>query len=282
MKGEVKTGTFLDRLEEAFREKESVLCIGLDPALPEQRSRFVIPSKYLRERDDSEARLEFCLDIIEKVADFCVAAKPNEQYLHGFTSQQHRKLTDSIRDHGLISIYDCKLGDVRDTAESAIFYYHKWGYDGITFNPFPGNMEEIVEIAHGYSPQIGVLVLTLMSNPEAEKFMKNAKIGHEPVYLKIAEDVKRYNADGCVVGATNHVKEYNLKAVRERVGEDKILLIPGIGVQGGDPEKVIKNGGRNLLINVGRDIIYSEKPEMKAKEYCRIFNDLREKYKGNS
>lgn len=269
--------TFIQIFEEALRVKNSILCVGLDPALPQQRESNVIPSKYLDRDDENEARLKFCLELLDETADFCVAAKPNEQYLRGFTTNQHRKLTDSIRKRGLLSIYDCKLGDIRDTAESALFYYHKWGYDAITFNPFPGNIAEVVRIAHSYDPQIGIIVLTLMSNPEAETFMKNATIARTPVYLRIASDVKKHGADGCVVGATGHVTEKNIMSIRKRAGSDKVILVPGIGAQKGDPEKVVKAGGQNILINVGRDIIYSVNPGKKAEEYCRLFNEIRNK-----
>lgn len=270
---------FINRSSRSSKEKDSVLCVGLDPALPEQRQGYVIPSKYLAEDDDSEARLNFCLDVLEQVADFCAAAKMNEQYLRGFSSTQHQKLTRAIHEHGLVSIYDCKLGDIRDTVESALFYLHNWGYDGITFNPLPGNMDEVVKTAHSYDPQIGVLALTLMSNPEAEVFMRNARIDHKPLYLKIAEDVRTYNADGCVVGSTGYVTEDDIRIVRNIVGVERLLLVPGIGAQRGDANKAVKAGGENILINVGRDIIYSSNPCGKAEEYCRAFNNIRKKYR---
>jgi orotidine-5'-phosphate decarboxylase len=270
--------TFIERFEVLQSVKNSIICIGLDPAVPEQRTKNVIPENYSRDAENSELRLNFCLDILEKTADFCVAAKPNEQYVRGFTSKQHQELTSAIRNHNLVSIYDCKLGDIRDTAESALFYYHKWGYDGITFNPFPGNIAEVVRIAHDYTPQIGIIVLTLMSNPEAETFMRYAKVGRQAVYLKIADDVKKFGADGCVVGATGHVTGDDIKKIRRRAGKDKVFLVPGIGAQKGDPEKVIKYGGNNILINIGRDIIYSDAPRKKVQEYFEIFNKIRREH----
>jgi orotidine-5'-phosphate decarboxylase len=271
------TKTFLQAYQKALKEKNSVLCLGLDPALPQQRKNDVMPASYEVLDDENETRLNFCLDVLNKTSDFCVAAKPNEQYLRGFTSKQHKELADAIRNRGLLSIYDCKLGDIRDTAESAIFHIQRWGYDAITFNPFPGNTEEIVKIAHSYNPQLGIIVLTLMSNPEAQLFMKQAQVDGMPVYLKVASEVKKYGADGCVVGATGHVTETEITSIRKIAGKDKIFLIPGIGTQRGDPEKVIKNSGKNILINVGRDIIYSENPGNKAKEYCSLFNNLRKR-----
>ncbi len=269
------TSPFLAKFENIMQEKDTILCIGLDPALPEQRSSHTIASHYLQKAAEDEARLHFCLDMVEKTAEFCLAAKPNEQYVRGFTAKQHQILTDSIRKRGLLSIYDCKLGDIRDTAESAIFHFKKWGYDAITVNPFPGNLEELVKIAHETQHSLGIIVLTLMSNPEAEKLMRNALIRERPVFVEIAKDVKKYSADGCVVGATGHVTAGDIKLIRSEAGEDKILLIPGVGAQKGDPEKVINAGGRNILINVGRDVIYSGNPEKRAEDYCKMFNRMR-------
>lgn len=270
--------SFITRFEKSLTARNTILCVGLDPALPEQREKNVLPDRYLLENKENESRLNFCIDIINEVADFCIAAKPNEQYLRGFTSADHIKLTNFIHKNDLLAIYDCKLGDIRDTVESALFFYHKWGYDAITLNPFPGNIEEVVKIAHKFSPQLGIIVLTLMSNPEAKTFMKSAKISATPLFLRVATDTKKYCADGCVVGATGHVTEEDIQAIRKRAGKDKILLIPGIGTQKGDPEKVIKTAGKNILINVSRDIIYDNNPRLQAEEYCETFNKIRKNY----
>lgn len=271
--------SFLEKFSLLRKEKESILCIGLDPALPRQRNQNVIPRDYIK-NDDDTARLNFCLDIIEQTKDFCCAFKPNYQYLIGFTKSLHQKLTDAIHESGSLSILDYKLNDIRDTVESGIFHLAECGYDAITFNPFMGNLSEVLNFAHenikklkGY--ELGIIVLTLTSNPEAVKYMKEATINGKPLYLSIAEDVKTYGADGCVVGATDHVTEENIKLIREIVGEDKVFLVPGIGAQKGDPEKIIRAGGKNILINVGRDIIYSEAPSKKAKMYRDMFNKLR-------
>lgn len=265
---------FVRKFEKMLLEKNTLLCVGLDPALPQQRTANTIPEHYFQKVNEHEARLNFCLRTLEKTADFCIAAKPNEQYVRGFTAREHQILTEYISKLGLLSIYDCKLGDIRDTAESAIFHFRKWGYDAITVNPFPGNLRELVRIAHGTSPSLGIIVLTLMSNVEAEKLMRRARIDNHPIFVEVARDVKRHSADGCVVGATGHVTQEDIRLIRNEAGEDKILLIPGVGAQKGDPEKVIKAGGKNILLNVGRDIIYSSDPRNKAKQYHKMFNEL--------
>jgi len=272
---------FDERVLTIMEKKRSVLCVGLDCALPKQRSKNTIPSSYLEVLDQNEARLNFCLDIIEEIRDYSIAAKPNQQYVMGFTKEQHRTLTDAIRRNQMVSILDYKLNDIGDTVDSAIFHLAECGYDAITFNPLPGNLEETVRLAHEFARklrgyELGIIVLTLMSNPEAAKYMKEATIRDKPFYMAIAEEVRDYKADGCVVGATGHVTEDNIKEIRAVVGEDKVFLVPGVGVQRGDPEKIIRGGGQNILINVGRDIIYSSSPKETAKEYQTMFDEIRQ------
>jgi orotidine-5'-phosphate decarboxylase len=264
-----------------MKEKDSVLCVGLDPALPSQRSKDVIPQQYLKVDDENEVRLDFCLDIVEQVNESCTAAKPNQQYVFGWTKKQHQKLTSAIRKANMLSILDYKLNDIRDTVESSLFHLAECGYDAITFNPLMGNLEETVKFAHESSKkargyELGIIVLTLTSNPEAIKYMKQATLDKQPLYKSIAQDIRTYNADGAVVGATGHVAQEDIETIRKTIGEDKVILVPGVGTQRGDPVKIIKAGSRNILINVGRDITYADNPGIKAEEYMKLFRQAGE------
>jgi len=268
---------FREKVLDCYRRKNSVLCVGLDPALPLQRSSNVLPPRFGSERDENKSRLDFCLSLVEETSPYCIAFKPNQQYVAGFTSNDHRSLTDTIKASGCFSILDYKLNDIGDTVESAVFHIKRWGYDAITFSPFLGNMEGTVKLAHSGEQKLGVIVLTLTSNPEAVRYQKETKLNGKPFYLAIAEDVQKYGADGCVVGATGHVTTDEIRAIREVAGSDKIFLVPGVGAQKGDPQKVIESGG-NVLINVSRDVIYSESPREKAKEYAELFRALGGKF----
>ena len=273
--------SFLNAFSKLLKEKESVLCVGLDPALPSQRSKDIIPQRYIQVDDENEDRLNFCLDMVEQVNDSCIAAKPNQQYVFGWTKKQHQKLTHAARKARMLSILDYKLNDIRDTVESSIFHLAECGYDAITFNPFMGNLEETVKFAHesaqkarGY--ELGIIVLTLTSNPEALKYMKQANLDGQPLYQSIAQEILKYNADGAVVGATGHVTQTDIATVRKTIGDERVILFPGIGAQKGDPEKIAKTGKQNIIINVGRDIIYSDNPSKKAENYRSLFNRFRE------
>jgi len=267
--------TFRDRFQQALYVKDSILCIGLDPALPGQREKNVIPERYVKRFGPTEGRLQFCMDILDQASPFAIAAKPNEQYTFGFSTEQHRRLVDYIHDKGLFAIDDCKLGDIDDTAESKIFWMHQVGYDAITAHTQQGNLDQLVKFAHSHEPQIGVIALTLMSNPGAVKGFKESKTGDKPDYLAIAEDVKATGADGVVVGSTGHVTEDEISAIVNACGRDKFLLSPGVGAQQGDYEKIIRNWGENLVINVGRGIMNSPNPAVAAEEWNLKFNEAR-------
>jgi len=268
------SGLFKDKVKEAIRERRSVLCVGLDPALPNQRRRNTIPKSYLESADDAEARLNFCLDVVDKVSGFCSAIKVNEQYLKGLNLRQHLTLTKRISEKGLVCIYDLKIGDIGESVRAGLFHVKAWGYNAVTFNPLPGNLKEVLEEARREKP-IGVLTLTLMSNPESEKYFLKTRVNGKPLYLEVAEEVRRFNGDGCVVGATGHVTKGHIMRVRETVGPDRVVLFPGVGAQGGDVKKIIEAGGEVILINVGRDIIYSKNPSEKAEKYREMFNSMR-------
>jgi orotidine-5'-phosphate decarboxylase len=268
---------FIDKFTKLLKEKNSLLCVGLDPALPEQRAENTIPLRFLNNSggDKNESRLQFCFEIIDKTADYALAAKPNEQYLRGLNSEQQTRLSRYIHQHNLLAIYDCKLGDIGDTAESNLFWMHAWGYDAITVHTQPGNLGQITTLAHNYKPSIGIIALVLMSNPEATKYMKESEYKGKPIFQVIAEEVKATGADGCVVGATGHVTEQDIKSIRSLCGESKVFLIPGVGTQRGDPSKIIRGAGENILINVGRDIMYNHDPAGRARYYFELFNELR-------
>ncbi|MEM3004814.1 MAG: orotidine 5'-phosphate decarboxylase / HUMPS family protein, partial [Candidatus Bathyarchaeia archaeon] len=139
---------FLEKVQLTQRERRSLLCVGLDPALPAQRREHTIDRRYLEGADENEARLSFCLEIIEATKDYACAFKPNQQYVLGWTGEDHGRLTSAIHESGAVSILDCKLGDIGDTNASALYHIRRWGYDAITFNPLLGNLKGTVESAH--------------------------------------------------------------------------------------------------------------------------------------
>jgi orotidine-5'-phosphate decarboxylase len=264
---------FQEKVRKVQRRKDTILCVGLDPALPGQRKGQVIPEKYVG-ADENSTRLQFCLDIIERTNQYASVYKPNFQYIMGFTSREHSMLVSAIKKVDAVAILDYKLNDIGDTMESALFHFSRWGYDAVTFNPFLGNLAQTVRYAHGLKPEVGIICLVLTSNPEAVTYQRKATINGETMFLATAKEAHETDTDGAVVGATGHVTIEDIKAIRRALGPDMVMLVPGVGTQKGDPDKVIKGAGSQLVLNVGRDIIYSDDPARAAKEYSRRFREL--------
>ncbi len=256
---------FYEKYVKATKEKGSFININLDPALPKQRSNNVVSDRYTS-KEDCETLLNFSLDIIEQVSDYCCSIKPNTQYYLGHTDIL-KKITKKTHDEGMLAILDHKLSDIGSTNGSALYWIKEMGFDAFTFSPFAGNIQKTVEKAH--ENNLGVIVLTLMSNPEAEKMMINTTVNDQPYYLYTAKTVKETQADGCVVGLTCFVEDEYIKNIQKVVGDKVVFLLQGMGPQGGQANKI--RYARNPLVSLGRAVIYSDNPRETVKRYYDIF-----------
>ena len=255
---------FYEKYLRATKEKGSFININLDPALPKQRKENVIPERYVS-KDDTETLLNYSLDIIEQVSDYCCSIKPNTQYYLGHTNilEQIAKKTHK---EGMLAILDHKLGDIGSTNGSALYWIQKMGFDAFTFSPFAGNTKKTVEKAH--ENNLGVIVLTLMSNLEAEKMMISTTVNGEPYYIYTAKTVKETGADGCVVGLTCFVEDDYIKNIQQAAGYKAVFLLQGIGPQGGQANKI--RYVKNPLVSLGRAVIYSDDPRKTVESYHEI------------
>lgn len=251
---------FVANLTKIIEEKNSLLCVGLDPAIPRQRNKNVI---------STENRVSFMEKIIDDVAPYTSLIKMNRQYLIGLTVDQILNLNKKIHGNNMLSIVDHKLGDIGSSNDSAIYWFKEENFDAFTFSPFAGNIKEATDMAHKQG--FGIIVLTLMSNPQAI-IQKQALVEKTPLFLHIAEKCKNSRADGIVIGATGHIKEDDISKIRDRVGSEIFALVPGVGAQGGNAKTVLSYFNSKTIVNVGRMLIYSDNPGKKAKEFRDLLN----------
>ena len=92
--------SFLQRYQKIVSHKNSILCIGLDPVLPSQRSKYTM-------KDDD--RLDFMRTMIKDVAPHTSVIKMNRQFLIGLTADEIRSLNILIHQNEMLSIIDHKL-----------------------------------------------------------------------------------------------------------------------------------------------------------------------------
>ncbi len=241
-----------EKFVQAMREKGSNLCIGLDP-----RPQHV----------QLDTIYEFCTDIVEKTSQHCFCYKPNTQYIMPMGFSEIEKLNEYIHDKGCLSILDHKLSDIGSTNESALYWLEKMGFDAFTYSPFPGNIKETVQNSRKHN--IGVITLTLMSNLEAELFMKS-KIQGKFAFEFIAEQIAEYDGFGAVVGATCKIED--IKEIYS-ILKDQLILSPGVGAQGGGLD-IVRVFKERTIVNVSRDIITSDNPKKRAKYYRELINGV--------
>jgi orotidine-5'-phosphate decarboxylase len=267
---EIVQPTFLRQLEQRWSQGK-IVCIGLDPdfsqiphivtaAIPATN-----PDLPARDTHREDILFRFNQQIIDATADLVCAYKPNAAFYEAQGEQGLRALIRTIRyikaNYSTIPIIlDAKRADIGSTnigyAQAA---FDVLGVDAITVHPYLG--KEALSPLLDRSEK-GILVLVRTSNPGAGEF-QDLKVGEaqEPLYQVVARNVANaWNKNGncaVVVGAT-YPRE--LAEVRAIIGDMPILL-PGIGVQGGEVAVAVKAGKahRNLglIISVSRGIIFA-------------------------
>ena len=257
---------YTQKLHHAVQKTESVLCVGLDPdpaRLPASiaAGNAPIPEKIYN----------FCKSVIHSTSDYCAAYKPNLGFFEALGAPGIHVFEELIRiiPADKIIVADAKRGDIGNTAtQYKQAYFDHWRVDAVTLSPLMG-FETITPFltdeAHG------VYVLTLTSNPgSADFFLK--PFGEYPTLSSyIAENLAQLDerfsgAAGMVVGATQTAALVEILTRHPNAP----LLIPGVGVQGGDIDllfDILKSHAGIPLINVSRGILYgddSDSPEFES------------------
>lgn len=245
---------FTEKLLNASRKNDSLVCVGLDTDLQK------IPKHLLKEEDPTFA---FNQKIIDSTSDLVCAYKPNVAFYEaqGSRGWQALKKTCKYIPEEIPLIIDAKRGDIGNTARMyAKAFFEELKGDAVTVNPYMG--EDAVSPFLEYEDKCA-LVLCLTSNQGAKDFQLSEVEG-KPLYEIVAEKVVSWNDKGncgLVVGATFPEQ---LKKIRE-IAPSLPILIPGIGAQAGDVESTVKSGtdenGELAIINSSRAILYASHQE---------------------
>ena len=280
---------FATRLHTAIRQRKTPALVGLDPRLdwlPQE-----ILDRARREHDDPQAMAaaafeEFCVRIIDVVADLVPAVKPQAAFFEEYGPDGCLALARVMRyarAQGLIVIADAKRGDIGTTAEAYARAYlaganpqaAPWSADALTVNPYLGKdtLDPFVKVA--VERGAGIYVLVRTSNPGAGAFQDRLTEGI-PVYRSVATvveelsaasaDAEGYGAVGAVVGATYPSELTELRTAMPHVP----LLVPGYGSQGGTAADVAGGfapNGLGALVNNSRGINFAYRSGRGAAEF---------------
>lgn len=256
---------FADKLFTARQRNGSLLCIGLDP------DPGLMPSVGF---------LEFNKAIVDATADLVCAYKPNLAFYEALGIDGLGLLQRTI-EHipGHIPIIaDAKRGDIGNTAKAyAKGLFSTFGFDAATVSPYLGF--DSVEPFAAYRDK-GVFILCRTSNPGAVDFQSLVDARGTPLYEMVARKAQEWDVHGnigLVVGAT-YPEE--LKLIRELCPK-MLMLIPGIGAQGGDLASAVKYGadtrGEKAIIAVSRQVLYASRGGDFAEAARRSAQELRDR-----
>jgi orotidine-5'-phosphate decarboxylase len=246
---------FLEQLQAAQNQNQSMLCVGLDP----EPSRFPGALK-----GNANKIYDFCAAIVDTTADAVIAFKPQIAYFAAHRAEgQLERLMEHIRRAApqVPIILDAKRGDIGSTAEQyAIEAFERYGADAVTLSPFMGF--DSVQPYLKYHDK-GAFLLCRTSNKGGDDLQNQrlASIEGEPLLYehvaKLAQGPWNLNGQlGLVVGATY---PQEIERVR-RLASTVPLLIPGVGAQGGDAMATVRAGWRAdapIIVNSSRAILYA-------------------------
>ena len=268
---------FNEKLERIERRNNSLLCVGLDV------DKEKIPRYLLEESKDPF--FDFNKSIIDSTKDLVCSYKINMAFYEVLGIQGYELLENTINyiPKDITVILDGKRNDIGNTARKySQSLFVTLNADAVTINPYLGK-DSVVPFLDFKDKCSFILCRT--SNPSAVDF-QDLMVQKTPLYQYIAMKIKEWNKlgnCGAVVGATY---PNELKAIRDILGENIPILIPGIGAQGGDVEKTVKYGtdikGEMAIIVSSRGIIYSGKDDdfaVKARDSALHLRDEINKYR---
>jgi uridine monophosphate synthetase len=256
--------SFFAFLEKRARERETLLCVGLDP------------------RVDSVDQLRAeCGRIIEATADLALAYKPNAAFFEAHGPEGLVALLDVIATipDDIPVILDAKRGDIGETSEAyARAAFDVLGAHALTVSPYLGGDAVAPFLAR---PERGAFVLCKTSNPGADD-VQTLQTAHGPLFERIARSAQQWNHHanvGLVVGATYPDALARVRAIAPQMW----FLVPGIGAQGGDLVATLKAGlradGLGLAITASRSIARARNPRAEAQRLRDEINAQRQKSK---
>jgi orotidine-5'-phosphate decarboxylase len=266
--------TFGDRVAAAVEAKRSQLLVGLDPR-PELLPVELRGDIHRSRAAAADAVGRFCRGLIDAVAPYVMGVKAQLAYFETLGADGLRafeEICEYARAANLLVVADAKRGDIGSTARAYADAYLELRedrpppVDALTVNPYLGSDSIEPFVAACRRSGNGIFCLVKTSNAGSADIQDAALSDGRRVWQHVAELVAEWGQDlvgdrglssvGAVVGATYP------RAIGEarRLMPQAILLLPGVGAQGGTPADVARaftSGPASALVPVSRAVIYA-------------------------
>ena len=242
---------FRDQVGAAAAANRSRLCVGLDP----EPAR--IPGGDV---------LAWARAIIAATRDLVCCYKPNSAFYEALGRQGWEILADVIASipPEIPVLLDAKRGDVGNTARAyARAVFEVLGAGAVTVSPYLGEDSLAPFLAY---QERAIFILCRTSNPGAGD-LQDLRVaagpnhdGARPLYEAVAERARAWNRDGTVGLVTGATYPDEIARIRA-ICPDQLLLIPGVGAQGGDVAAAVRAAvdahGGGFLLSSSRQVTYA-------------------------
>jgi orotidine-5'-phosphate decarboxylase len=234
----------------AIKSKGSFLCVGLDTD-PAQ-----IPAIC---GTGATGVLAFNKAIIEATAPYAAAFKVNVAFYEAMGKEGWAILekTRQLLPSSCYLIADAKRGDIGNTAAKyAEAFFGHLAFDALTVSPYMGTDTLLPYLAY---PKGDLFVLACTSNPGFAHFENQLLANGNRLYEEVVIQCGTLPAQDrihFVAGATQPEALANVR----RLAPASVLLVPGVGAQGGDLKSICQAGLKStgsLLVNASRSILYA-------------------------
>ncbi len=243
--------SYFERLRALARERQTMLCVGLDPD-PD------------RIEGGAAGALRHCREVVRQTEEHVCCFKPNSAFWEQYGPDGWAALLE-LRDEAPNTpfLLDAKRGDMDNTMRAyARAVFGTLAMDAATVSPYLGS-DSVREFTR-YEER-GVYVLCRTSNPGATELQHLSADG-KPLYRHVVALAERLNAKqnvGLVVGATAPAQVAEVRSVT-----DLPFLLPGVGAQGGDVEAAVRaawNGDpASCLVAASRSVLFADNPAREA------------------
>ena len=243
------------QLFEKIREKQSFLCVGLDPDLEK------MPPHILKKKDPI---FEFNKAIIDATLPYAIAYKPNVAFYEALGAEGWKSLerTAEYLPKDVFKIADAKRGDIGNTSNKyAEAFFKSMNFDAITVAPYMGEDSVKPFLKHRNKWAIVLAATSNMGFLDFQDLMVDAS--GEKLYERVIRKTTEWGSKKNMMFVIGATRVETLISIRALLPEH-FLLIPGVGAQGGSIDLVCKYGINQhggLLINAARHIIYASQDE---------------------
>ena len=240
-----------------IKKKRSFLCIGLDTDVKQ------IPEHLLTLEDPV---FEFNRQIIAATKDLCISYKPNIAFYECMGIKGWLALEKTLKEipPDIFTIADGKRGDIGNTSKRYASTFFGSGpsgldFDAVTVVPYMGSdsVSPFLEYEGKWA-----IILALTSNPGAMDFqLIQSSLNDKKIFEEVLIRSQKWGSDENIMYVVGATRAELLKKLREIVPHH-FLLIPGVGAQGGNLDKVAECGMTKdcgLIVNASRSVIYASK-----------------------